>query len=107
MSFECITEIPGFTQEKYDEVRGKMGLDTPNAQWPQGLIHHCAGPLENGTWCIVEEWETREDFQRFCDSQPKDPQMLAEMGQIQQRWFPVYNEYHSPWEQDIGLRRAA
>ena len=106
MAFESITEIPGMSQQMYDDVRRKMGFDSPNAQWPRGLISHCAGPLDNGAWCIVEEWETKEDFQRFCDTQPKDFKMEG-LEQMEQKWFRVYHEYHSPKEREIGVSRAA
>jgi hypothetical protein len=106
MAFECITEIPGMSQTVYDEFRNKMGFNSPTAQYPTGLISHCAGAVENGTWCIVEEWESREDFQRFCDSQPKDGPKEG-MDKMVQRWFPIHHEYHSPSERQIEVKRAA
>jgi hypothetical protein len=48
--------------EHYDAMNAKMDFD---ANPPQGLIAHCAGYADDGTWRIVDLWETREDVERF------------------------------------------
>jgi hypothetical protein len=107
MAFECITEIPGGTQAQYDAVCHKIGLDTPEAAWPQGMISHCAGPMDNGAWCVVDEWESREDFQRFFETSLKSAMEEAGFGPAQPKWFPVHREFRSGTAQSFPLERAA
>jgi hypothetical protein len=107
MSYMLVNVIPGFNQDKYDQVRAKMGLDKPDAMWPDGMIQHHAGALEDGGWCIVEEWRSHEDFQRFCDAQPKDPKMLEDMGDVKQQWFKVYHAHHADEESESEFQKAA
>jgi len=51
----------GGTQEQYDAVHGHIDAD---ANPPQGLIFHMAGPTEEG-WGIIDVWESRDSFDRF------------------------------------------
>jgi hypothetical protein len=48
------------SQEIYDAVREKVGLDQP-----AGGIFHVAGPSPNGGWRVIEVWESEEDAKRF------------------------------------------
>lgn len=51
----------GGTQEQYDAAHAQMGID---AEPPEGLIFHAAGPIDEG-WGIIDFWESREHFDRF------------------------------------------
>lgn len=51
------------TQQQYDAVNERMGIE---AQPPEGLIFHVAGPLEGG-WVIADVWESRAHFDRFSE----------------------------------------
>jgi hypothetical protein len=107
MSYICISEMPEFDKAKYDEVKATMGLERPGSRWPDGLINHFAGSFEGGGWCIVEEWRSKEDFQRFCDAQPKDPQKMAEMGEVKQRWFEIYHAHYDEAMRSEEMKKAA
>jgi len=48
------------SQEIYDTVRERLGLDRP-----AGGIFHAAGPSPNGGWRVIELWESEEDAKRF------------------------------------------
>jgi hypothetical protein len=51
---------PEGSQEDYDTVSEKLGLERP-----AGGILHVAGPSPNGGWRVIEVWETEEDAKRF------------------------------------------
>lgn len=57
-------KFEGGTQDQYDAVHGHMGID---ADPPEGLIFHSAGPIEAG-WGVIDFWESREHFDRFLGS---------------------------------------
>ena len=68
MPIGIVHEIPGGTQEQYDEVASKLtegrGLNSPE-DWPvEGLLMHASGPTENG-WRVVDVWESEDAFRRF------------------------------------------
>ena len=48
------------SQEIYERVRERLGLDRPG-----GGISHVAGPSPNGGWRVIEIWESEEDAKRF------------------------------------------
>jgi hypothetical protein len=49
------------TAEMYDAVNAKINIDQSP---PEGLLMHSAGDL-NGTWQIVDVWESEEHARRF------------------------------------------
>jgi hypothetical protein len=57
-------KIDGGTQEMYDAIDAKIGVETDP---PEGLILHSAGPIEGG-WGIIDFWESRDHFDRFAES---------------------------------------
>src|SRR5438045_2026172 len=100
MSEIQVMKFAGGTQQEYDAVSHQIGLDTPGAQWPDGLRQHFAGPTDNGGWCVVDEWESREDFQRFFESRLRPAFEQVGMQQPESTWFRVYNQY----DQQSGAR---
>lgn len=67
-------KFAGGTQEQYDAVHTGMGID---ADPPDGLIFHSAGPIDAG-WGVIDVWESRGHFDSFVEGRlgPK----LAELG---------------------------
>jgi hypothetical protein len=55
-------KFEGGTQEQYEAVHSHIDAD---ANPPEGLIFHAAGPVDNGSWGIIDFWESREHFDRF------------------------------------------
>jgi hypothetical protein len=100
-------EFPGGTQAQYDKACVDLGLDTPNSKWPQGIISHYAGPLDNGGWCCVDEWESREDFQKFFDTRLKKAIEDAGLVAKQPQWYKVHNQYRNESPQPVTMKRAA
>ncbi len=67
-------KFEGGTQEQYDAVHGKMDID---ADPPEGLIFHSAGPIDGG-WGVIDFWESRDAFDRFAEG--RLGQAIAELG---------------------------
>lgn len=61
MTVLSIAEIPGMTQEHYDDLMVRMNSDQSQ---PAGGLLHAAGPTETG-WRVVEIWPSREAAERY------------------------------------------
>jgi hypothetical protein len=88
-------KVEGGTAEMYDTLDGSLGID---ADPPEGLIFHAAGPIDGG-WGIIDFWESREHFDRFQESR-LGPAMAAmgedgPAGPPDIKEFPVHNT-HKP-----------
>jgi hypothetical protein len=60
MAVAMLMDNPAGSQEIYEQLRERIGLDKP-----AGGIFHAAGPSPNGGWRVIEIWETEEDAKRF------------------------------------------
>jgi len=58
-----IIEPPNVNVEMYERVRAEVRMD---ADPPGGLIVHCAGAAGDGTWRVVEVWESTAAQQAFA-----------------------------------------
>lgn len=66
-----VAVFEGVTREQYEEsvrkLTGKSRVDSP-ADWPvEGLLAHIAGQGE-GTFRVVDVWESEESFHRFGET---------------------------------------
>ena len=66
MAVAMIVDNPQGSQEIYDAVREKVGLERP-----AGGIFHVAGPSPDGGWRVIEVWESEEDANRFLNERLK------------------------------------
>jgi hypothetical protein len=57
-----IIEPPDVKVETYERVRAEVRMDDNP---PMGLIMHCAGAAGDGTWRVVEVWESATAQQNF------------------------------------------
>jgi len=57
-------KFSGGTQQQYDAIHGRMNVE---AEPPEGMIFHSAGPIEGG-WGVIDFWESRDAFDRFASS---------------------------------------
>ncbi len=79
------------TAEQYEAVNARANVE---AEPPEGLIFHAAGPIDGG-WGIIDFWESRAQFDSFQESRlgpalaaagdqgPPSPPTIME--------FPVHN----------------
>lgn len=88
MPIVMLVDNPEGSQEIYDKVRERIGLEKP-----AGGIVHIAGPNPNGGWRVVEVWESEEDARRFFMERLK-PALEAEGAPPPPRepvMWPVHN----------------
>jgi quinol monooxygenase YgiN len=87
MALAFLFELPGTTQEQYDQVIEKLQLG--GRTYP-GQLFHVAGPMEGG-WRVVDVWESQEAADKFL--QAKLGQAFQEVGiaPTQPKVWPVHN----------------
>jgi len=57
MAFARMFDNPNLKQEQYDAMVEKMGVnDNP----PDGAVVHIAGAAPDGSWRVIEVWESEE-----------------------------------------------
>jgi hypothetical protein len=67
------------SQQQYDTVHSHLDIEN---NWPDGLIFHSAGPIDEG-WGVIDFWESREAFDRFVQGQ-----LQPAIGQLGDGAFP-------------------
>ena len=67
MAIMVTAKMPGSSQEEAD--RFKDLLHDKLKQAP-GFIFHADGPVDSG-WQVVDAWESREDFDRWYETEVK------------------------------------
>jgi hypothetical protein len=107
MAVGCIVEFQGGTKEQYDRTREIVERDKPETDMPTGIIGHVAGALDNGNWCVINLWDSREGFQKFYDTRVKPAIAEVGLGQHQIRFFDVYNMFLKEEHQQETMRKAA
>jgi len=93
MSVAFVLQFDGIDQTKYDSVMRELGLDQDGADWPEGILEHTAGKMDDG-WCVVDIWNSEADFAKFRESRLGPA--LAKVGGMpapKVTTFPVYNHY--------------
>ena len=85
MAVVVITRPEGVNEEMYDAVTQKMGDEAP-----PGMIIHTSGRTEDGTFQIVDVWESREAHDRFIQDRlmPTINSVMQEMGMSQMEGPP-------------------
>ncbi|GHG33889.1 hypothetical protein [Streptomyces zaomyceticus] len=65
MAVIVTVEIPGGTQEQYEETTRLLEA----TEWwpPAGFIAHAAGPDGSGGWRVVDFWDSEADFLAFVE----------------------------------------
>ncbi len=67
MSIACLTEFaPAGTRTttNYDAITHRLDV---HGDPPQGMLLHCAGYTEDGTFRLFDVWATDEDERRFAE----------------------------------------
>jgi hypothetical protein len=98
MPAAVILEFEGITEQQYDAVNEKLGLD-PKAgtgDWPDGLVNHLAGRMDDGGFFVSEIWDSPAHQAAFMDG--RLGAALAEVGvpaPTRVTWAEVV-AHHSP-----------
>lgn len=87
MAVFLIIEVPGATQEQYEAV--VQGLGEPTLG--EGQSSHVAGPSD-GSWCVVDVWESRDHFDRFVQERLGEQLQRAGLAQPKITEVPVHRE---------------
>ena len=72
MPIVAVFQLPGFTQELYEQTvvkvtGGKSRVESPS-DWPvEGLLVHASGQGADG-FRVVDVWESEEAFNRFGET---------------------------------------
>ena len=87
MAVAMMVDNPAGSQEIYEGVRERLGLEKP-----AGGIFHAAGPSPNGGWLVIEVWESEEEAKRFVAERllPALEAVGAQPAPPPQLW-PVHN----------------
>jgi heme-degrading monooxygenase HmoA len=68
MAVLMIADVEHLTEDMYASMVDQM---MPLLRAAQGFIAHAAGPGPDGSWRIVELWESDEDGQKWFDTTVK------------------------------------
>jgi hypothetical protein len=90
MAIAFLQELPGMTQEHYDQV-----VETLRGKRAQGRIFHVAGPMEGG-WRVVDVWESQEAVNKFFQELLGPAFQEAGMAATPPRFWPVHNMLIGP-----------
>ncbi len=91
MAVGMLFEMPGGTQQGYDDLNREMFGSSQPGELPDGLIFHCGGPTAGG-WRVFDVWESREAFQRFAQAQLMPAAQKLGLGQMgEPDFFPIHN----------------
>ena len=60
MAVAMMVDNPEGSQELYEQIRARLGLERP-----AGGIFHVAGPSPNGGWRVIEIWDSEEEMNEF------------------------------------------
>jgi hypothetical protein len=90
MAVAFLQELPGATQEQYDQV-----VETLRGQTAEGRIFHVSGPIEGG-WRIVDVWESQEAVNKFFQEQLGPAAQEAGMEMRIPQFWPVHNMLSGP-----------
>ncbi len=82
-----VVDNPRGSQEIYDKVRERAGLERP-----AGGILHVAGPSPNGGWRVIELFESEQEAKRFLKERLRPAfQAVGAPSPPQPQFWPVHN----------------
>ena len=93
MSVIVTIEFPGLQADKFMEVfqrdpeRMKRVSEDGRSQ---GAIHHSLTSNDDGVVMVVDEWDSRENFERFLANQEE---IKAVMSEFEQSGQPIVRSY--------------
>ena len=96
MAVGLVMRLPGVGSGKYDAIMQELGLPLGNTgDWPDGILSPAAGSMPDGTWIVVDVWESQEAFDQFLASRLGPAfEKVGGMPQPEMTPFAVHNTYH-------------
>jgi hypothetical protein len=92
MALTVLYEIPGLTQDQYDEIIKELQAGGITAQ---GRIFHVAGPMEGG-WQVVDVFESQAAFEQFIGGSLGPVMQKLGIAPPQIKLSPVHNMLRGP-----------
>jgi quinol monooxygenase YgiN len=90
MPIAMVFDLPGFTQDHYEQIRGAVAPGNRASDISTGLLYHVAGPTDGG-WRVIEVWESQEVADRFFQETLAPAFQQANVQGTQPQVFPVHN----------------
>ena len=83
MSVHVMIKFPGGSTDKlmevvsrHEEAMVRIAADGKS----QGAVHHAFAEDDEGNVYVIDEWSSREDFDKFFSTQQEIPKIIGEMG---------------------------
>ena len=93
MSVIVTIEFPGLQADKFMEVfqrdPERMKRISEDGR-SQGAIHHSVAANDDGILIVVDEWDSRENFERFFANQEE---IKGVMGEFERSGQPIVRSY--------------
>ena len=90
MALAFFQEVPGMTQEQYDQV-----IETLRGKTAEGRIFHVAGPMEGGLR-FFDVWESQEAINKFFQELLGPALQEAGIAAAPPQGWPVHNMLSGP-----------
>jgi len=72
-----VMEFENLDEQQYRAVLQRLGVAE---QAGEGILHHSAGPTQDGRWMVVDVWETEAASEAPSFYDQILPNVMAEMG---------------------------
>ncbi len=92
MAIAFLHEVPGMTQEQYDQT---LEAVQRGGRKDEGLIFHVAGPIEGG-WRVVDVWESQEAVNKFFQEVLGPALQAAGIAATPPQFWPVHDMFSGP-----------
>ena len=89
MAVAFLFEGAGISAENYDGVMRAIGRESVDAEDPDGMISHIAGPTSSG-WRVIAVWESEEQAGRFYGTEGFQKAIAANVPGITPDAWPLH-----------------
>jgi hypothetical protein len=90
MAVLMIFEVDGMTKDDYDRLNDELGIHG-DEDAPDGLIQHAAGAGEDGSFVVVDLWESEEKLGAFFESRLGPAIQRLELPQGEPKIIPAHH----------------
>ena len=90
MAVLMMMEVDGMTTDDYDRLNDALGIHG-DEDAPDGLIQHAAGVDDDGTFVVVDLWESEAKLGAFFESQLGPAIERLQLPQVEPKIVPTHN----------------